>query len=37
MSTQDCFIVMGPFLTFVVGMIVAFGVHHYNTVTNLKK
>jgi len=31
MSTTDCLIVFGPFLVLVAGMILAFGIHHYNT------
>ena len=31
MSTADLFILFGPFLVLVVGMILAFGIHHYNT------
>lgn len=34
MSTTDCLIVFGPLLAFVFGMILAFGIHHYNTVRN---
>jgi hypothetical protein len=32
MSTTDCLILMGPFLVLVAGMILAFGIHHYNTI-----
>lgn len=32
MSTEDCLIVFGPFLVYVVGMTLAFGIHHYNTI-----
>jgi hypothetical protein len=32
MTTEDCLIVFAPFLTLLVGMLIAFGIHHYNTV-----
>ena len=31
MSTADLFILFGPLLVLVTGMILAFGIHHYNT------
>lgn len=31
MSTTDLFILFGPFLVLVVVMILAFGIHHYNS------
>jgi hypothetical protein len=32
MSTTDCLIVFGPLLVLVFGMMIAFGIHHYNTI-----
>jgi uncharacterized membrane protein YidH (DUF202 family) len=32
MSTSDILVLMGPFLVLLAGMIVAFGVAHYNDV-----
>jgi hypothetical protein len=31
MSTTDLFILFGPLLALVVGMILAFAIHHYNS------
>jgi hypothetical protein len=30
MTTEDCLIVFAPFLTLLVGMLLAFGIQHYN-------
>ena len=35
MSTTDCLIVFGPLLVLVAGMILAFGIHHYNTIRSM--
>jgi len=32
MSTADLFILFGPFLVLVLGMVIAFGIHPYNTI-----
>jgi hypothetical protein len=32
MTTTDCLIVFGPFLALATGMLIAFGVAHYNEV-----
>jgi len=32
MSTADLFILFGPLLALVAVMILAFGIHHYNTI-----
>jgi hypothetical protein len=34
MSTSETLIVFGPLLVLVLGMIIAFGVAHYNDVRN---
>lgn len=31
MTTEDAFILFGPFLVYVLGMALAFGFHHYKT------
>ena len=31
MTTADLFILFGPLLALVVGMVLAFSIHHYNT------
>lgn len=32
MSSEDIAILMAPFTVLFVGMIIAFSVHHYNTI-----
>jgi hypothetical protein len=32
MTTEDCMILLAPFAVLWVGMVLAFGIHHYNTV-----
>ena len=35
MSATECLIVFGPFLVLVVGMVIAFGIHHYNYIRSI--
>jgi hypothetical protein len=32
MSTEDIFILMGPFFVLIAGMFIAFGIYFYNEV-----
>ena len=35
MSTTDCLIVFGPLIALSIGMVIAFGIHHYNTIRSM--